>query len=53
MNHAMELKHDIIEKKCKDAAENVEKWKHKCTDFEGRLKDALKEKKVAEKSLLM
>lgn len=51
MQHAMELKHEKVEKDLKDASEDVEKWKHKCTGFEARLKDALKEKKAAEKEL--
>jgi septal ring factor EnvC (AmiA/AmiB activator) len=40
-----------MEKKCQDAAEDVEKWKHKSTGLDGRLKDALKEKKAVEKAL--
>lgn len=51
MGHAMELKHGAVEKQFKDAAEDVEKWKHKVVGFVGRLKDALKEKKAAEKEL--
>jgi len=51
MGHAMELKHGAVEKKYKDDAEDVDKWKHKATGFEGRLKDALKEKKAAEKEI--
>jgi septal ring factor EnvC (AmiA/AmiB activator) len=51
MGHAMEVKHDLVEKKYKDASEDVEKWKHKSTGLEGHLADALKEKKAAEKAL--
>lgn len=51
LGHAMELKHGIVEKQYKEVVEDVEKWKHKATDLEGRLKEALKEKKTAEKEL--
>lgn len=51
LGHAMELKHGVVEKQHKEAAEEVEKWKHKATGLEGRLKDALKEKKTAEREL--
>jgi hypothetical protein len=51
MSHAMELKHSQVEKTCKDAVEDVEKWKHKATSLDGRLSDALKEKKAVEKAL--
>jgi len=47
----MELKHGAVEKQYKDAAEDVEKWRHKATGFEARLKNALKEKEAAEKEL--
>jgi len=49
MGHAMELKHGVVEAQCKEATEDVEKWKHKATSMEARLKEALKDKKVAEK----
>jgi hypothetical protein len=51
MDHAMEVKYELLEKKHKDAVEDVEKWKHKSTGLEGRLADALKEKKAAEEAL--
>jgi hypothetical protein len=47
MNHCLEMKHDSVEKKYKDAAEDVEKWKHKSTGLDRRLKEALKDKKTA------
>ena len=49
--HCLEIKQDSVEKKYKDAAEDVEKWKHKAVGLEGRLSDALQEKKAAEKAL--
>lgn len=51
MQHAMELKHESVEQKLKDAVEDVEAWKHKCAGFEGRLKDALKENKTIAQEL--
>jgi hypothetical protein len=51
LTHAWELKYGALEKKQLDAAEDVEKWKHKVVGLEGRLSDALKEKKTAEKAL--
>jgi hypothetical protein len=51
MGHAMEVKHELVERKYKDASEDVEKWKHKAIGLKGRLSDALEEKKVAEKAL--
>jgi len=47
MGHAMEKKHGALEAKYKDAAENVEKWKHKVTGMQARLKNALNDKKAA------
>ena len=49
MGHAMEKKYVDLEGKHKDVAEDVEKWKHKATGLEARLKEALKEKSAAEK----
>lgn len=46
----MEKKHGALEAKYKDASEDVEKWKHKATSMESRLKEALEEKKTAEKA---
>jgi hypothetical protein len=51
LSHAWELKYGSLEKKHLDAAEDVEKWKHKAVGLEGRLSDALQEKKAAEKAL--
>jgi hypothetical protein len=51
MNHALELKYGAVEKKHQDASEDVEKWKHKAVGLEGRLSEALKDKKAAEKAL--
>jgi septal ring factor EnvC (AmiA/AmiB activator) len=51
MNHCLEVKHDLVEKRYNDAAEDVEKWKHKSTGLEGRLKEALKDKATAEAAL--
>jgi len=38
MGHAKEKKHGILEAKCKDTTEDAEKWKHKVTGMETRLK---------------
>jgi hypothetical protein len=46
LNHALELKYGALEKKHVDAAEDVEKWKHKATGLEGRLTEALRDKKA-------
>jgi hypothetical protein len=51
LNHALELKYGTLEKKNIDAAEDVEKWKHKATGLEGRLSEALRDKKAAEGAL--
>jgi chromosome segregation ATPase len=51
MNHCLEMKHDLAVKKYNDAAEDVEKWKHKCTGLDARLKEALKDKETAEATL--
>jgi hypothetical protein len=51
MTHCLEVKHDLVEKKYNDAAEDVEKWKHKSTGLDGRLKEALRDKKAAEDAL--
>jgi len=48
MGHAMEKKHGFLEAKHKEVVEHVEKWKHKITGMDARLKEALKDKKVAE-----
>lgn len=37
MNHVMDKKHIDLEKKYKDVAEDVEKWKHKATGLQSRL----------------
>lgn len=49
MGNVMEKKHELLEAKHKDAAEDVEKWKHKATGLEARLSVALKEKKASDK----
>jgi DNA repair exonuclease SbcCD ATPase subunit len=51
IGHAMEKKHVALQEKYKDASEDVEIWKHKATGLEGRLKDALADKKVAKKAV--
>jgi hypothetical protein len=51
MNHCLGMKHDEVAKKYHDAVEDTEKWKHKCTGLDGRLKEALKEKAIAEAAL--
>lgn len=40
-----------MEAKYKEASEDVEKWKHKATSMEARLKEDLKDKKTAEKEV--
>jgi hypothetical protein len=45
------LKYGAVEKKHQDAAEDVEKWKHKAVGLEGRLTEALKDKKAVVKAL--
>jgi len=49
IGHAMELKHRDVEKQYKDTTKDVEKWKDKATSLKVCLRDALKEKKAAEK----
>jgi len=49
MGHAMEKKYVDLEGNHKDVVEDVEKWKHKATGLEVRLKEALKEKSAVEK----
>jgi len=51
MGQSMELKHETLEKQYKDASKDAEKWKHNVDELQGCLKDALKEKKSAEKDL--
>jgi hypothetical protein len=51
MSHCLEVKHDFVEKKYNDAAEDVEKWRHKSVGLEGRLEEALRDKKAAEDAL--
>jgi septal ring factor EnvC (AmiA/AmiB activator) len=51
LSHCLETKYDLVEKKHNDAAEDVEKWKHKSSGFESRLKEALKDKAAAESAL--
>jgi hypothetical protein len=51
MSHALELKYGVVEKKHLDAAEDVQKWKHKAVGLEGRLTEALRDKKAAENAL--
>jgi septal ring factor EnvC (AmiA/AmiB activator) len=51
LTHCLEVKQDLVEKKYKDATEDVEKWKHKSTGLDGRLKEALRDKKAAEDAL--
>lgn len=51
MTHALELKYGAVKRKQLDASEDVEKWKHKAVGLEGRLSEALKDKKAAEESL--
>lgn len=46
----MVKKYNVLEAKCKDTCEYVDKWKHKATGLEGRLKEALKDKNTAEKA---
>jgi septal ring factor EnvC (AmiA/AmiB activator) len=48
MGHAMEKQHVLLEAKHKEYDEDVEKWKHKVTGMDARLKDALKDKKATE-----
>jgi septal ring factor EnvC (AmiA/AmiB activator) len=43
LNHCLEVKHDLVEKKYNDAAEDVDKWNHKSTGLKGRLKETLKD----------
>lgn len=50
LGKVMEKKHGALEAKYKDAHEDVEKWKHKATGLESRLKEALEDKKTAEKT---
>jgi len=49
-NHVMERKHLDLEKKYKDAAGDVEKWRHKATGLVIRLTEALSSKDLAEKA---
>ena len=51
LSHCLESKYDLVEKKHTDAAEDVEKWKHKSSGLESRLRDALKDKAAAESAL--
>jgi chromosome segregation ATPase len=51
LSHCLETKYDLVEKKHNDAAEDVEKWKHKSSGLESRLKEALKDKTAAESAL--
>jgi septal ring factor EnvC (AmiA/AmiB activator) len=51
MNHCLEVKHDLVEKKYNDVAEDVEKWKHKSVGLEVCLKEALRDKKAVEDAL--
>jgi septal ring factor EnvC (AmiA/AmiB activator) len=51
LNHCLEVKHDLVEKKYNDTVEDVEKWKHKSAGLDGRLKEALRDKKDAEDAL--
>jgi chromosome segregation ATPase len=51
LSHCLETKYDLVEKKHNDAAEDVEKWKHKSSGLESRLKEALKDKAAAESAL--
>jgi len=47
----MEKKHMDLERKHKDAAEDVEKWKHMATGLQTRLNEVLEAKKVVETSV--
>jgi septal ring factor EnvC (AmiA/AmiB activator) len=51
LSHCLEVKHDLVEKKYNDAAEDVEKWKHKSSGLKSRLREALKDKAAAESAL--
>jgi septal ring factor EnvC (AmiA/AmiB activator) len=51
LSHCLEAKHNLVEKRHNDAAEDVEKWKHKSSGLESRLKEALKDKAAAESAL--
>jgi chromosome segregation ATPase len=51
LSHCLEVKHDLVEKRHNDAAEDVEKWKHKSSGLESRLKEALKDKAATESAL--
>jgi hypothetical protein len=51
LSHCLETKYDLVEKKHNDASEDVEKWKHKSSGLECRLKEALKDKAAAESAL--
>jgi chromosome segregation ATPase len=51
LSHCLEVKHDLVEKKYNNAAEDVEKWKHKSSGLDDRLKEALKDKKATEDAL--
>jgi len=50
MNHVMEKKIVDAEKKCKDATEDDNKWKHEDDGLKTRLNEALEAKDAAEKA---